>query len=72
MPELNLDVPEVVPPWLVLKKRHGITAHYDQPRNIMKARYQNYEADGYDEREAVIALIHNLKLEGWESVSINL
>lgn len=58
------------PNWISLKKRHGITATYIEHRDKVGAIYGTHYALGDDERQAVVKLLHMLKLEGWESVSI--
>lgn len=74
MEHLLLKVPPVTPRWLVLKLRHNIHAFYENKTDLMHAQYSKdgieHEKRGHTEKEAVIALIHTLKLEGWESVSL--
>lgn len=76
MEDLLLDVPDQEPAWIVAKKRHGIRCEYEDDSDMVRAVWENAEGyrntfEGYTEREAVVALIHSLKLTGWEHLSIN-
>lgn len=69
--ELDLDIPKEKPHWLVLKHRHNITVSHNKETDTIYAVYNGaYYETGETEREAVVALLHQLKLEGWETVSI--
>ncbi len=73
--ETMFDVPASAPKWRKLMQRHGITARrLDETPERWGAGYELNDATilgfyGETERDAVVAMIHNLKLEGWETVS---
>lgn len=76
MEELLLEVPDQEPLWITAKLRHRIRCEYDQDTDTVLAVWENAEGyrntfEGDTEREAVISLIHALKLTGWQSLSIN-
>lgn len=65
-----LEVEPVEPTWLKLKRKHSITATYLEHQDKVGAIYGTHYALGDDERYAVIRLVQMLKLEGWETVSL--
>lgn len=74
--EALIDVPASVPKWRELMERHGIETIEALNMDTGKTRWESHTesipetfSTGETEREAVVALIHNLKLEGWETVS---
>jgi hypothetical protein len=77
MSDTLFDIPETVPRWREFADLHGITchrteSHYLPPVYIAELEwFGRTETDQAEtEREAVIALIHRLKLSQWETVSI--
>ena len=74
MSDLLLDVPAQNPKWKELAERHGInTGAYSDESSIAKYSEEGgFYAQVIDgtEREAVITLIHRLKLDGWRGVSL--
>jgi len=80
--QLMFDVPETVPKWKELAEIHGIATKPvvrlnddDEEEDEIESRIHWFGgmqfATGRNEKEAVITLIHRLKLTGWETVSIN-
>lgn len=69
------DIPESVPKWRELADRHGITTTWSEESGEWTAHIMS-PSRGIDafpdstERAAVITLIHRLKLDGWNTVSI--
>lgn len=70
------DVPETKPRWRQLKEEHGIMTWTDITLSSPDSRTWSAEHEsspirckGDTEREAVIDLIHKLKLPGWDSLS---
>lgn len=68
------QIPESLPKWVELKAQHRIqsippASESDQWTANSQAHYAYKVGD--TEREAVVSLIHELKLEGWDTVSIN-
>lgn len=71
MEHLFTDLPDTVPLWLELKQKHEIRIHYDTDTDKVVAMKNGMEPEAaHDERTAVVALIHNNLLEGWQTVSI--
>lgn len=76
MTDSLFEIPETVPLWVTLKEKHGIETHCaintEEPHEWTAKLQSRYSyAKGETEREAVVTLIHSLKLKGWESVSVN-
>jgi hypothetical protein len=70
------DIEPTVPKWRKLAEIHGIEC---EPRPLSAgvvwiASIDDFEAtetdSGETEKEAVVTLIHRLKLTGWETVSL--
>ena len=77
MTDTLFDIPQSTPKWQELADMHGIGCAYREPDHLPPAYVAEIEFFGHTEmeqgetkREAVIALIHRLKLAGWDTVSI--
>jgi len=68
------DIPESVPKWRELADNLGITAKHNDQSGTWSAEigwFREIEHEsGETEREATVALIHRLKLTGWQEVSV--
>lgn len=70
------DIEPVIPRWKELAELHGLSCKYIESGHIPFWSadiewFGNAESEkGETEREAVIALIHRLQLEGWRTVSL--
>lgn len=58
------------PRWITLKEKHGIYVTYKPDDDLVRAHYSDFYEEGETEREAVVAILHTCKLEGWETVSV--
>ncbi len=66
------ELPESEPLWAQLKKHHEIRVHYDPKTNSVVAMANGFDPEqAHDERSAVVALIQNNLLDGWQTVSIS-
>jgi hypothetical protein len=65
-----IDVQPSEPPWIELKRKHGIKSTYLPHFDKVGAIYGSHYELGDDERYAVTKLLHALRLDGWERVSI--
>lgn len=68
------DVPETKPRWRQLQEEHGIETFHVKidggPGDwISTHELIDSPLEGHTEKEAVINLIHELKLPGWETLS---
>lgn len=77
MSDILFDIEPVIPKWEELADLHGITCHFTESHYLPPVHIAELEWFGKTEsdqaetkREAVIALIHRLQLEGWRSVSL--
>lgn len=77
MTDILFDIEPVTPRWKELAELHGISCNYMEPHHLPPIWlaeiewFGNTETDQAEtEREAVIALIHQLQLEGWKTVSL--
>ena len=71
MEHLFTDMPDSVPLWLELKQKHKIRIHFDTQSNQVIAMKNGMDPEvAQDERTAVVSLIHNNLLEGWQNVSV--
>ena len=77
MTDALFDIEPTTPRWQELADLHGITchrteSHYLPPVCIAELEwFGKTETDQAEtEREAVIALIHRLQLEGWRTVAL--
>ncbi|MGB0257495.1 MAG: hypothetical protein ACPGES_02470 [Coraliomargarita sp.] len=71
MEHLFTDLPDSVPLWLELKRKHEIRIHFDTKSQQVIAMKNGMDPEAaHDERTAVVSLIHNNLLEGWQSVSV--
>lgn len=78
MTDSLFDIPESVPIWQQLAVEHGIELEEDQ-FGLWRARFSTVNDDDREfatvvsgcetAREAVVTLLHHLKLPGWETVS---
>lgn len=77
MTDLLFDIPETTPEWQLAKDRHEI-----QTRQIFEdGQPHSFTAwipgkpcasvEDKTERGAVVSLIHRLKLDGWQRISMN-
>jgi len=68
------EIEESVPKWRELGDKHGITAKFNDQSGTWSAEIEwfNWIAheSGETEREATVAIIHQLKLTGWQEVSV--
>ena len=68
------QIEPTVPKWRELADLHGITATLREESGEWTAWvewFQSVEMAGGDaEKEAVVSLIHRLRLTGWETVSL--
>lgn len=69
------EIEPTVPNWRELADIHGIVTAHNEDSGTWAAwvdwfRDVEHE-DGLTEKEAVVALIHRLKLTEWESVSLS-
>jgi len=65
------ELPESEPLWAQLKKAHKIRVHYDSKTNCVVAMANGFDPEqAHDERSAVVALIQNNLLDGWQTVSM--
>lgn len=76
------EIPESKPRWKELASIHGITVKPirrlnddDEKEDAFESRIHWFDhfqfATGETEKEAVVTLVHRLKLDGWHTVSIN-
>lgn len=67
------DVPETKPRWRQLQEEHGIRTflcdEFNEPIWTASIRPESCVMTGDSEKEAVINLIHEMKLPGWDSLS---
>ena len=70
------NIEPTTPRWVELAELHGIECYYYEPAHLLPIWRAEIEWFGHTEmeqgetkREAVVALIHRLKLEGWREVS---
>jgi len=74
MSDTLFAIPESVPKWRELADNLGITAKYNDQSGTWSAEigwFREIEHEsGETEREATVALIHRLKLNGWQEVSV--
>lgn len=77
--DLLFDVPESTPRWKQIADENRIRTMFHDPEQgqpywvamFSPSRIENDEVErGETEREAVIALIHRLQLDGWREVSL--
>ena len=68
------DIEPTVPKWRKIAEIHGITATHREESGEWTAWVEWFRsvemAGGETEKEAVVTLIHRLKLTGWETVSL--
>jgi hypothetical protein len=73
MTDTLFDIPETVPKWREIADKFGIVATYREspflPPAWVAEMFEDME-QGETEKEAVVALIHKLQLEGWSTVSL--
>jgi hypothetical protein len=74
MTEMMLDVEPIKPRWVLLKEKHDIETSFDETHQHWQAVWdRNHHVPikhyGDSEREAVIKVIHLMKLDGWMDVS---
>lgn len=74
MTDTLFDTPESIPVWKALANLHGITTQYNSDSGTWSAHIDWFREieheDGETEREAVVALVHRLKLAGWNTISM--
>lgn len=66
------DIEPTVPKWRDLVNLHGIMTSQFQDETWMATTGHGYDETetGETEKEAVVSLIHRLRLTGWETVSL--
>jgi hypothetical protein len=77
MTDTLFEIPETTPKWQELADIHGIICGLREPDYLPPIYVAEIEwfgktesEQGESKREAVIALIHRLKLEGWKTISL--
>lgn len=64
------EIEPETPRWVLLKQKHEIRVDYHKSSDEVAAIYGDFYETARTEREAVVALLHSLRLDGWETVSI--
>ena len=77
MTDTLFNIEPTTPRWAELADLHGIECTYREPGHLPPIWLSEIEWFGHTEmeqgetkREAVVALIHRLKLEGWNTISL--
>ena len=73
MTDTLFDIPPTAPRWREIADKFGIVATYRESTFLPPAWVaEMFEdtAQGETEKEATVTLIHQLKLEGWQTVTL--